>query len=99
MVGAENPRSLMTVLGSACIIELCDVYKAFKSTDVLKGISLSVREGEVICIIGPSGSGKSTLLRCINGLVKIDKGTIKIGTLQLSSLNTEAQWLPVRRQI
>ena len=46
--------------------------------EVLKGISLNVMKGEVICIIGPSGSGKSTLLRCVNALVPIERGSILV---------------------
>ena len=45
---------------------------------MLKGVSLDVMKGEVICIIGPSGSGKSTLLRCINALVPIERGSILV---------------------
>ena len=48
------------------IINVKDLRKSFGSSEVLKGIDLEVKEGEVICIIGPSGSGKSTLLRCLN---------------------------------
>jgi polar amino acid transport system ATP-binding protein len=51
---------------------------------VLKGISLDVMKGDVICIIGASGSGKSTLLRCINALVPIDKGSIKVEGLEVN---------------
>ena len=54
------------------------MHKSFGALDVLKGISLDVMKGEVICIIGPSGSGKSTLLRCINALVPIDNGSITV---------------------
>ena len=46
--------------------------------EVLKGVSLDVMKGEVVCIIGPSGSGKSTLLRCINALVPIERGSILV---------------------
>jgi polar amino acid transport system ATP-binding protein len=60
------------------IISLKDVHKSFGRVEVLKGISLDVKKGEVICIIGPSGSGKSTLLRCINALVPIEKGSILV---------------------
>jgi ABC-type polar amino acid transport system ATPase subunit len=52
--------------------------------EVLKGISLSVRKGEVICIIGPSGSGKSTLIRCINALQPISAGTIRVEGIDVS---------------
>lgn len=60
------------------IVVLSDVRKSFGALEVLKGISLSVTKGEVICIIGPSGSGKSTLIRCINGLSEISAGSIKV---------------------
>jgi len=52
------------------------VQKRFGRLEVLKGVSLEVGGGEVVCIIGPSGSGKSTFLRCINHLEKIDAGRL-----------------------
>ncbi|MFD6694577.1 amino acid ABC transporter ATP-binding protein [Micromonospora aurantiaca (nom. illeg.)] len=52
------------------------VHKSFGPLEVLKGIDLEVRSGEVCCLLGPSGSGKSTFLRCINHLEKIDAGRI-----------------------
>lgn len=60
------------------IVEMEDVHKYFGDLHVLRGISTSVRQGEVIVIIGPSGSGKSTLLRCIHQLERIDRGWIKV---------------------
>lgn len=60
------------------LVRLIDVHQSFGKVEVLKGISLDVMKGEVICIIGPSGSGKSTLLRCINALVPIDRGSILV---------------------
>ena len=60
------------------IVSITDVHKSFGGTEVLKGVSLNVMKGQVICIIGPSGSGKSTLLRCINALVPIDRGSITV---------------------
>jgi polar amino acid transport system ATP-binding protein len=54
------------------------VHKRFARLEVLKGVSLDVANGEVICIIGPSGSGKSTFLRCINHLEKIDGGRLYV---------------------
>jgi polar amino acid transport system ATP-binding protein len=60
------------------IVSVRDVHKSFGSVEVLKGVSLDVMKGEVICVIGPSGSGKSTLLRCINALVPIEKGSIQV---------------------
>src|SRR6266581_4151184 len=52
------------------------VHKRFGRLEVLKGISLEVGAGEVMCMLGPSGSGKSTFLRCINHLEKIDGGRL-----------------------
>jgi polar amino acid transport system ATP-binding protein len=52
------------------------VCKRFGPLEVLKGITLEVRPGEVMCLLGPSGSGKSTFLRCINHLEKIDAGRL-----------------------
>jgi polar amino acid transport system ATP-binding protein len=54
------------------------VQKRFGRLEVLKGVSLEVRRGETVCIIGPSGSGKSTFLRCINHLERIDGGRIEV---------------------
>ncbi|MFB7471723.1 amino acid ABC transporter ATP-binding protein [Kitasatospora sp. NPDC056184] len=54
------------------------VRKRFGELEVLRGIDLEVRSGEVLCVIGPSGSGKSTLLRCFNHLEKIDAGRIAV---------------------
>ena len=59
------------------IIKIKDVYKKFNGTDdILKGVNLDIKKGEVISIIGASGGGKSTLLRCIIGLESIDSGSI-----------------------
>ena len=65
------------------IISIKDVHKSFGDLEVLKGVSLDVRKGEVICIIGPSGSGKSTLIRCINGLNDIQGGSITVEGLEV----------------
>jgi len=58
------------------LLELKNVNKSFGSNKVLKDINLSIKKGEVVCIIGPSGSGKSTLLRCINFISPPDEGEI-----------------------
>jgi polar amino acid transport system ATP-binding protein len=60
------------------IVEAIDVHKSFGPLEVLKGINLSVRKGEVVCLLGPSGSGKSTFLRCINHLERMTSGRILV---------------------
>ena len=56
------------------IVAIKDVYKSFGDLKVIRGISLSIQNGNVVVICGPSGCGKSTMLRCINGLEPIDSG-------------------------
>jgi len=60
------------------VIEIKNIHKKFGKNEVLKGIDLDVKQGEVISIIGPSGTGKSTFLRCINCLEDADNGSIKM---------------------
>lgn len=66
--------------------------------EALKGVSLDIAEGEFIAILGRSGAGKSSLIRCINGLVKPDRGTIEFNGLQVTSANKQ-QLIEVRRNI
>ncbi|WP_130014322.1 amino acid ABC transporter ATP-binding protein [Serinicoccus sediminis] len=61
------------------LVRMSGIVKRFGSTTVLDGIDLDVARGEVVTLIGPSGAGKSTLLRCINGLERIDEGSIEVG--------------------
>jgi polar amino acid transport system ATP-binding protein len=65
-------------MNDTLMVEALDIHKSFGSHDVLKGISLEVKRGEVTCLVGPSGSGKSTFLRCINHLEKINAGRISV---------------------
>ena len=58
------------------VIQIKDLRKSFGENEILKGINLEVKKGEVICIIGPSGSGKSTLLRCLNLLENPNNGEV-----------------------
>ncbi|MER6684971.1 amino acid ABC transporter ATP-binding protein [Streptomyces olivaceoviridis] len=60
------------------MVDIRSVHKSFGSLDVLRGIDLQVRAGEVTVVLGPSGSGKSTLLRTINHLEKVDRGEISV---------------------
>jgi polar amino acid transport system ATP-binding protein len=61
---------------SVPLLQAAGIRKSFKGVDVLRGVDLTVRAGDVACIIGPSGSGKSTFLRCINHLEKVDQGVL-----------------------
>ena len=81
------------------IVELQDVHQSFGTTEVLSGVSFSVQKGGVVCIIGPSGAGKSTLLRCINGLVPIQKGTIRVARFQVHALKTDAEKIALRKEV
>jgi polar amino acid transport system ATP-binding protein len=60
------------------MVDADQVYKNFGANQVLKGISLEVKRGEVLCLVGPSGSGKSTFLRCINHLESVDAGRLRV---------------------
>ena len=60
------------------ILEVKDLKKSFGKTEVLKGVSFELNEGEVLSIIGSSGSGKTTILRCINQLETADSGYISV---------------------
>jgi len=66
------------------LVSIRDVHKSFGDLEVLKGVSLDVKQGEVICIIGPSGSGKSTLIRCINALNDINSGSITVEGIEVN---------------
>jgi polar amino acid transport system ATP-binding protein len=61
------------------MLEAKNIHKHFGKLHVVKGVDLTIEQGEVLAIIGPSGSGKSTLLRCLNLLEKPDMGTVSIG--------------------
>ncbi|MDQ1036196.1 polar amino acid transport system ATP-binding protein [Streptomyces sp. V3I8] len=72
-VDSGTPRGAGTLM-----VKAEGVHKSFGPVEVLKGIDLEVRPGEVFCLIGPSGSGKSTFLRCINHLEKVNAGRLYV---------------------
>lgn len=84
------------------MIQAVDISKSFGSLEVLRGVDLVVKPGEVVVIIGPSGSGKSTLLRCLNHLEQVDEGTIYIDGKKVEngkSKKTTAQVYQLRQGI
>ena len=71
------------------IIAIKNLYKSFGKNEILKGINLTVNKGENLVILGRSGSGKSVTIKCIVGLVKADKGRIKIFDKEITNLKDE----------
>ncbi len=71
------------------MLKLHDIRKSFGGTQVLRGVNLSVEQGDVVAILGPSGSGKTTLLRCVNFLERADSGTMEFDgeTLLLNQMH------------
>ncbi|MGO1193808.1 MAG: amino acid ABC transporter ATP-binding protein [Nesterenkonia sp.] len=80
---------------SGVVIE--DLHKSFGDNEVLKGISITVNPGEVVCLIGASGSGKSTLLRCVNRLENPDSGQVDVGDFDATHVDVNLD--AMRRRI
>lgn len=73
----------------AAIIDFKHVNKYYGKFHALKDINLSIEEGQVVSIIGPSGSGKSTLIRTMNGLERINSGTLMVTGYDLADKHTD----------
>ena len=71
------------------IIAISNLYKSFGQNEVLKGINLTVNDGENLVILGRSGSGKSVTIKCLVGLVQADKGNIQIFDEEVTTLNND----------
>lgn len=80
------------------MIKLTQIRKSFGRNEVLKGIDLTVKKGEVVAILGPSGSGKTTLLRCINYLEKPNDGQISIGDFTVNCKRPDKKGIHTLRQ-
>ncbi|UZP69158.1 amino acid ABC transporter ATP-binding protein [Desulfovibrio mangrovi] len=75
------------------MIEIRGLHKKFGDVEVIKGIDLSIRQGEVVVILGPSGSGKSTVLRCINRLEELSSGTVIVDGYDLYDAKTDINYV------
>ena len=89
----------MTVEQTDKLVRLVDLHKSFGPLEVLKGVSLDVARGEVVCLIGPSGSGKTTLVRCINNLEDITSGRIYVDNQLVGYREGKGRLLPEREAI
>lgn len=79
-------------------LSIKDLHKSFGELEILRGIDLDVRKGEVVVLLGPSGCGKSTLLRCINGLETIHHGSIALDGEEISG-KSSAEMSKYRQKI
>ena len=84
--------------GTQDVVRLVDLKRRFGATPALDGVSLTVRKGEILGIIGRSGAGKSTLIRCLNGLERPDSGEVLIEGREIGRLG-ERELQPLRRRI
>ena len=69
------------------MIEVINLKKKFKDTEVLKDISFDVKDGEIAVVVGKSGAGKTTLMRCINGLEEFDSGELVLNGESIKNNN------------
>ena len=83
---------------SETVVRIVDLKRRFGQTPAVDGVSLTVRKGEILGIIGRSGAGKSTLIRCLNGLERPDSGQIFVEGREITGLS-ERDLQPLRRRI
>ncbi|MES2184172.1 MAG: amino acid ABC transporter ATP-binding protein [Pseudomonadota bacterium] len=84
---------------AASLVHMRDVHLSFGANEVLKGIDLDVGRGQAVSIIGPSGSGKSTILRCITGLLRPQRGSIRVDGTLVEQQRTEAELIALRKRV
>lgn len=80
------------------IVEFKNVSKRYSGKEILAGVNLQIRKGEILCVLGPSGTGKSVTLRHINGLTRPDEGDVLVFGQNVTNL-TEEEMAPVRRRL
>lgn len=91
-------RSSPTVAGGATTIAVRELRKRFGNRQILNGVSLDVRPGELVVLLGPSGCGKSTFFRCLTRLIEPDAGQIVIDGVSVTELS-QSRLVKLRRQI
>lgn len=84
--------------GEPPIVEFDNVWKRYGGKEILAGVNLNIRRGEIVCVLGPSGTGKSVTIRHINGLTKPDEGDVRVFGESVVPL-TEEQLSPIRRRL
>ena len=100
MAAVESAGQAAATPGAdGAMLRLEDVHKSFGSLHVLRGVTLDVQRGEVVCVIGPSGSGKSTLLRCVNLLEPPEQGRIYLEGKEITGKGAEEGINFVRRRV
>ncbi len=93
----QNTPNSTVETAAAAAVSITDLHKSYGDNEVLKGISIDIAPGEVVCLIGASGSGKSTLLRCVNRLEDPNAGTITVGDYEATDLDVNLD--AMRREI
>lgn len=71
------------------MLELTDVFTSYGPVPMLRGLSLTVHQGEMVCLLGPNGAGKSTTFNAICGLLPLDKGSIRLAGKDVTTTGTE----------
>jgi phospholipid/cholesterol/gamma-HCH transport system ATP-binding protein len=95
---STNSAAAAPSSGSPAFIELKGVCKRFGSQEVLRGINLTLKHGETLCIIGPSGEGKTVMIKHIIGLIKPDSGEIFVDGMHVNRLK-EREMAPIRQKV
>jgi phospholipid/cholesterol/gamma-HCH transport system ATP-binding protein len=80
------------------VVEFQNVWKRYSGKEILAGVNLQIRRGEVLCVLGPSGTGKSVTLRHINGLTLPDEGQVTVFGQHVESMSEE-ELSPIRRRV
>ena len=97
-VAEQADRTPAPAPKSEPIVQFREVWKRYSGRDILAGVNLLIKRGEVLCVLGPSGTGKSVTLRHINGLTKPDSGDVLVFGESIVGLSEE-ELSPVRRRL